>query len=280
MPDTDRLPGAGRILVAQIGYQLTLIARTARAFIFGLVMPAALLALEVGHRHVGNAVLTGTVAGLIVFGTLSIAYLSYAAGLVAAREDGVLRRWHAMPLPAWAYFAGRITATVLMADAAGIVLLLVAIAMSGLHITLLAAACLILANTVGALALATVGTAITPVIPTTQGANGMLALTYLPLLLFSGGFGNVSGLPHWVSQLMTYLPVRPVIDAATLALQHPGAIPGRDLAILGAWIAACLLLAIRTFRWEPHRPRHAHKTPTPAPAAEPAPAPAAEPANA
>jgi ABC-2 type transport system permease protein len=267
MPDTGttaaRLPGTARILAAQTGYQLTLIARTARAFVFGLVMPAALLALEVGRRHIGNTALTATVAGLIVFGTLSISYLSYAAGLVAAREDGVLRRWHAMPLPAWAYFAGRITATVLMADAAGLVLLGVAIAMSGLHITPLAAASLLLANTAGALALATVGTAITPLIPTTQGANGMLALTYLPLLLFSGGFGTVGG-PGWLQTLMTWLPVRPVIDAATTALRHPGTIPGRDLLTLAAWTAGCLLLSVRCFRWEPHRPSHAHKTPAPA----------------
>jgi ABC-2 type transport system permease protein len=268
MPDTTtaaaaRLPGAGRILAAQTGYQLTLIARTARAFVFGLVMPAALLALEVGRRHVGSTVLTATVAGLIVFGTLSVSYLSYAAGLVAAREDGVLRRWHAMPLPSWAYFAGRITATVAMADAAGLVLLGVAIAMSGLHITPLAAASLLLANTAGALALATVGTAITPLIPTTQGANGMLALTYLPLLLFSGGFGTIGG-PRWLQTLMTYLPVRPVIDAATTALRTPGTLPARDLLTLAAWTAGCLLLSVRCFNWEPHRPSHARKTTPPA----------------
>jgi ABC-2 type transport system permease protein len=253
---SETLPGIGRIVSAQIRYQLTLIARTPRAFVFGLLMPAALLALEVGHRHVANSVLTATVAGLIVFGTLSIAYLSYAAGLVAAREDGVLRRWHATPLPPWGYFAGRIIATVLMADAAGVVLLLVGVAMAGLHISVGAAASLLLANTAGAIALATVGTAITPLVPTTQGANSMLALTYLPLLIFSGGFGALSGLPHWLTQLMTYLPVRPVVDASTQALQHPGVIPGRDLLVLAAWTLGCLLISIRSFRWDPHRPSH------------------------
>jgi hypothetical protein len=93
----------------------------------------------------------------------------------------------------------------------------------------------------------------------------MLALTYLPLLLFSGGFGAVGG-PHWLTQVMTCLPVRPVIDAATLALRHPGALPGRDLATLAAWTAGCLLLSVRCFRWEPHRPSHARKTPAKAPA--------------
>ena len=51
---------------------------------------------------------------------MSVAYLSHASGLVVAREDGVLRRWRATPLPSWGYFAGRIVATVLLADAAAL----------------------------------------------------------------------------------------------------------------------------------------------------------------
>ena len=50
----------------------------------------------------------------------------------------------------------------------------------------------------------------------------MLAVTYLPLLFFSGGFGDISGLPHWLHPLMTYLPAQPMIDAVTRALE-PGA---------------------------------------------------------
>jgi ABC-2 type transport system permease protein len=267
----DVMPSIGRVLSGQVRYQLMLIARTPRAFMFGLLMPGLLLALEVGRRHVGDAALASTVAGLVVFGTLSVAYLSYAAGLVSAREEGVLRRWHATPLPPWAYFAGRIIATVVMADLAGVILLMVGVGMAGLHISAAAVGSLLLANTIGGIALAAAGTAITPLVPTTQGANGMLALTYLPLLIFSGGFGTISGLPHWLSELMTYLPVQPVVNASTQALLNPGGVmPVRDLIVLGAWTLGCLLLSVRFFRWDPHRPRHARKESARAKATAPA----------
>ena len=55
---TDTLPGTGRVLIAQVRYQLTMLIRTPAAFIFGLVMPAVLLVIEVGHGHVGAARLT------------------------------------------------------------------------------------------------------------------------------------------------------------------------------------------------------------------------------
>lgn len=250
-----------RVLAAQIRYQLTLLTRTPRVFIFGVVMPGVLLALEVGKRHASSDTLTAAVAGLTIFGTLSIAYLSYASALVVAREDGVLRRWHASPLPAWAYFTGRIVAAILSADLAALVVLLTGVSMAGLHLGTDATASMLVAVTLGALTLACAGTAITPLLPSGQGANGVLAVTYVPLLIFSGGFGGgVQGQPHWLTTLMTYLPVQPVIDAATHALSHPGPMPARDVVVLLVWAVACLTLAARFFRWDPVRPAHARRS--------------------
>jgi len=62
-----------------------------------------------------------------------------------------------------------------------------------------------------------------------------------------------------------------MIDAAANSVRHgPGVpfIPGRDAAVLAAWAAGGLLVAIVTFRWEPHRPR-GHAGPRPARAARP-----------
>ena len=89
-----------------------------------------------------------------------------------------------------------------------------------------------------------------------------LALTYIPLLIFSGGFGGLSGLPHWLNTLMSYLPAQPMINAVTQALktgtgQSGFALPGRDLVVLAAWAVGGLLLSVRYFRWDPSRPRHA-----------------------
>jgi ABC-2 type transport system permease protein len=202
------------------------------------------------------------VAGLVVLGAMSVAYLTHTSSLIVAREDGILRRWRATPLPSWGYFAGRIAAAVLIADAAALILVLVGVAMAGLHLTGAGIAGLLVASTIGSLALAAAGTAITRLIPSAQGANQLLALTYIPLIIFSGGFGGLSGLPHWLNTLMSYLPAQPMIDAVTRALEPAASgaglvLPGRDLVVLATWAAGGLLLSVRFFQWDPHRPRHA-----------------------
>jgi hypothetical protein len=84
-----------------------------------------------------------------------------------------------------------------------------------------------------------------------------LVKRYIPLIIFSGGFGGLSGLPHWLNTLMSYLPAEPMIDAVTRALQPSAGLSGRDLAVLAAWALSGLLLSVRFFQWDPHRPRHA-----------------------
>ena len=102
----------GTMITGQVRYQLILMLRTPRTLMAGLILPGALLALQLGRvQHVGQGaaadVLAARVAGLVVLGAMSVAYLSHASSLVVAREDGVLRRWRATPLPSWGYFAGR-----------------------------------------------------------------------------------------------------------------------------------------------------------------------------
>jgi ABC-2 type transport system permease protein len=261
------LPGPWPVLRSQIRYQVTLLLRTPRAFLLALIIPGALLVIELQVKrpgtHASTAAVISEIGGLAVFATLSIAYLTYAATLIVAREEGVLRRWHATPIPAGAYFAGRIIAYVALADASGLVLLLVGIAMAGLHMTPGGAIGLLVAVTLGALALAATGTAITPMLASAQTANPVLTLTYLPLLIFSGGFGALPGLPHWLTTTMTYLPVQPVIHAVMHSLQHTGGgfalMSARDLAVLAGWALGGLLLSVRFFRWDPSRPGHARR---------------------
>jgi hypothetical protein len=100
--------------------------------------------------------------------------------------------------------------------------------MAGLHLTGAGIAGLLVAATVGSLALAAAGTAVTALLPSAQGVNQLLALTYIPLIIFSGGFGRLSGLPHWLTTLMSYLPAQPMIDAVTRGT--PGRPEGRERA--------------------------------------------------
>lgn len=257
----QRIPGLAGILAAQVRYQLTMLMRSPRALIAGLVLPGMLLALERGNAQhtITMAAAAPRIAGLVAFSAAAIAFVMHANALVVAREDGVLRRWHASPLPAWAYFAGKIIATVLATVVSGLILILVAMALTGLHLTGQAVPGLLAAGALGALALAAAGTAITAIIPSAQAAQPVLMLIYLPLILLSGGFGAIADLPGAVTTAMTYLPAQPLIDAVTRVLEHSSGAPvsAHDLAVLAGWAAGCLLVSLWFFQWDPHRPAHA-----------------------
>jgi ABC-2 type transport system permease protein len=236
--------------------------RSPRALIAGLVLPAGFLALERGNaHHITMAAAAPKIAGLIAFSAVAISFFTHANALVIAREDGVLRRWRASPLPAWAYFAGRIIATTVVTVASALILVLVAIALTGLHLTSHAVIGLLVGGLLGALALAAAGTAITAIIPSAQAAQPLLMLAYIPLVILSGAFGAVTALPHWLTTTMTYLPAQPLIDAVSGVLQHSsGALmSGHDLAVLAGWAAGGLLISMRFFPWDPHRPGHARR---------------------
>lgn len=259
---TARAPGAGRLLVAQVRYQLLLLARNPRAMILSLAFPLLILVLNsTARQDTGPQLETALVAGLATFGLIATAYVSHAIGLVTSRQDGVLRRWRATPLPAWCFFAGKITATALMALASVVIAVAGGITLFHAHVTAGTAVSLLVTFTLGALAWAAIGTAVTALIPTAQSAGPVLMLTYIPVILFSGALGSQAGAPPWLTTVTSYLPARPIISAASQALQHGGGgiafISGRDLAVLAAWATLGVIASFRFFRWDPVRPRHA-----------------------
>lgn len=269
-PAAARVPGIPAMLAGQVGYQLRLLSRTPRALWLAIIAPAGVLALRLGgishhlggHRGPGSPVFA-LVAGLTAFGLLNTAFMTHAAGLVAARQDGVLRRWRLTPLPASGYFAGRITATVLLADAGGLVVVLIGVIMGGLQLSAGILAGVLAALTAGAVAWAALGTAVTTLVPSTEATFPVIGLVYLPVILLSGAFGPFPGEPGWLARLISYLPAQPLIDAVAAALRGTGAglgpLPGRDLAVLAAWAVAGLLVSVRFFRWNPQRPARARR---------------------
>jgi ABC-2 type transport system permease protein len=247
-----------RMLAAQVGYQLRMLARNPRGLMISLFAPGVILALRLSQG--GSR--TGSPAEKAAFGLIATCYLTHAIGLVAARESGVLRRWQASPLPRWGYFAGRITATVLLSLVSGAIILAVGAGLGGLHVPAGRVPALLAVFVAGGVAWAAIGTAVTTLISSAESANPVLIFTYLPVILLSGAFGVLSE-PKWLTTLMSYLPGQPVIGPATRALEFSGSglapVSGRDLAVLAGWAVIGLLASVRFFRWEPARPAHAQR---------------------
>jgi len=258
MPDGTRaadawrpLPNAATLLAAQVGYQFRLLLATPSALVIGVGLPVVLLVVG-NARHAGGDV--ANVAGYAVFGLTMTAWNTHGVRLVAARELGILRRWRAAPLPPWCYFAGRIIATSLFATLAALVTLLAGVLFDGISLSAGATLSVLPVLILGSLAWAAASTVMSSVVPGTGAASPVFLLTYFPVVLVSGVLGPLSGEPHWLTTLASYLPAEPVIDTVGRALRHVPVFSAHDLLVLAAWVIVGLAVASARFRWEPYRP--------------------------
>ncbi len=244
------LPRAWRLLWAQTIYQARITLRTPRAIVAGAAIPGILLVMSNEQHH---AVPANHLAGYAVLGLTIIAWTSHGASLVGARESGVLKRWRATPLPRWCYFVARIAATVVIAIAAGVIVVVLGVALYGTSVDADRGIRLAIALSVGSIAWAAPATAVTGLIPNVDAASPILTVTYLPIILASGIFGVLDNQPHWLMTVASYLPAQPIIDAATRALgdTEGSLLPAHDAIVLVGWAVAGLVASIVLFRWEP-----------------------------
>lgn len=194
-------------------------------------------------------------AGIIVLNIMAGAFLGDSARLVSVREQGILQRVQASPLPAGvlvlAYTLVRLLLVVVQAAliVAAAVLLLGASFSPG---ALLAAAPLAL---LGALAFTLMGQAIAAVAPTVGAAGAIGQVIYFPLMFVSNLFLPAELLPAWVADLARWTPAYMLVDLLRPAMvdvpaQQAGLLNLVGLALFGA---AGLAVAARHFRWEPWR---------------------------
>lgn len=250
------LPRSTRLLAAQLGYQVRVLARTPRALWGGVMLPVLLLVIrhKSGQTHAQEDF---AITGAAIFGLISTAYVTHATGLVAAREAGVLKRWRASPLPRWCFLVARSIATLLLASASGLLTILLAVVLYGLQLDARAWASIAIALLLGSAAWSAVGTAVTRLVPNAEAAWPILGLSYLPVIIISGAFGPI-GEPSWLASVVGYLPAQPIIHTTAVALKAPAGgvlVSLHDVAVLAAWTVVGLATSVRVFRWEPQPPR-------------------------
>jgi ABC-2 type transport system permease protein len=194
------------------------------------------------------------VPGIIAFGLVSAAFMNLTMAVVRGRESGLYKRRRATPVPASVIIAGRVVVGVLTAVVIAAVLLIIGWAAYGASVPIRTAPALILDVSVGAAVFCCLGFALASVINNVDAAQPAVQAIVLPLNFISGVFIPVASLPHWLVDAGSLFPVRP-LAAALLAAYDPhttgSGMRWGDLAILAAWGAAGLVVAIRRFSWLP-----------------------------
>jgi ABC-2 type transport system permease protein len=179
-----------------------------------------------------------TITALCVLGSC---YGQLAVGLAARRQNGILKRVRATPLPAWGYFTGLLAHCVLV-SLADIVLIVGVARLYGVPFPSQWPA-IALTLVLGAASFCALGVAVASVISNAEAAPAVTQLVLFPLLFLSGTYMPISS--QLLNRVTSWLPVRPCNEALTGPLsRHTGA-DWRHLAVLAAWGVIGATAAVR-----------------------------------
>lgn len=225
--------------------------RNPSAAFFGFVLPLALLLLlasTVATDADAREILVPGIAGLSVMATT---FNSMAYSLTFLREQGILKRIRGTPIPASSYFAGFLGSAVANAFVQVALVVVFGKLLYGvgwprdwLELALF--------TVVGVVAFGSLGIALSHAIPNFDAAPAYVNAIFLPAILISGVFYSSDSLPTALEAIAEALPLKHAIDGfsdAIVAGQGLGHELG-SLAVVAAWGAAGLVLAVRGFRWD------------------------------
>ena len=253
-----------RMTVHQFRYDLRALLRNRQAQFFTFALP--IMFLVIFASVFGGRGTTVKVAGgridtsvsyvpqIMTLGIIAAAFVNLIISVTAQRESGVLKRRRATPVPAAAVIAGRALTAVVVALTTSVLLITIGWFVFGAHFPARTAVALAVTVVVGALTFCSLGFAVASIIDDQDAAQPVTQALMLPLYFISGVFVAASNLPRWLLDIAGMFPVRHLASALLTAYNphiHGAGIAWFDLAVVAAWGAAGLAVALRRFSWTP-----------------------------
>src|ERR1700729_3348462 len=185
-----------------------------------------------------------TIAALSVLGSC---YSQLAIVLAMRRQDGILKRVRATPLPAWTYFLGLLAHCVMVSVVDVVLITGIGAAFGVPFPTRWPEIAVVLV--LGAACFCALGVAVASLIRNAEAAPAVVQLVLFPLLFISGTYLPIHS--QVIQRITGILPVRPFNEALMGPFaQHTG-FDWSALGVLLAWGVAGGLIAVRRLRWDP-----------------------------
>jgi ABC-type multidrug transport system permease subunit len=200
---------------------------------------------------IGSRYIDWLIPGLLGMNIMGTGMWSIGFSVVFARTRRVLKRLAATPMARRDYLLAQMLARLvfLAVEAGGLIgfaVLAFSVPVKGALGTL--AAVLL----IGASAFSGLGLLVASRARTIEAASGWMNFVMLPMWVVSGVFFSSAHFPAATQPFIHALPLTALNDAlrAVMLDGATAAAIARELAILGAWAAACFAVALRTFRWQ------------------------------
>ncbi|HEX3615447.1 MAG TPA: ABC transporter permease [Solirubrobacteraceae bacterium] len=265
-PRTDGRSAASRgalaLLLHEALYDLKISTRNPRARFMGFFFPIVLLVVFNGVFGNGHTIVDNVrvplkvfyIPGILAMSIVVNAYASLVILVSGLREQGVLKRRRATPVPAVVLIGGQALSTVVTTAVTAAILLVIAKLAYGVGLAgpaILAIACTAL---IGTFAFACIGYAVSGMIGSQDAAQPTVQMTMLPLWFISGVFIPVASLSRGLKDVADVFPVQHLANSLHLASVHStfaASISGTDILVLAVWAAAAAGFAAWRFSWLP-----------------------------
>ncbi len=263
-PGNARRTAAARgplaLVLHQANFDLRGFLRNRQGRFFTLVLPLLFLVIFVavfGNDKVGVLHLPAKVyyvPGISALAIVAASFVNLVISITVLREEGILKRRRATPVPAWTLIAGRTLTAVGVSLVSVVVLLLVGRFAYGVRIPTHTIPGLAITAVVGSISFCILAYAFSTVIENEDAAQPMVQAVMLPLYFISGVFIPAVNLPNWLSHVAQVFPVQHLSDGLHHAFA-PGTtgigIVWSDVGVLALWGAIGLVFALWRFSWLP-----------------------------
>jgi ABC-2 type transport system permease protein len=167
------------------------------------VMFYVLFGLLLGNKS--GPVTTFLIATYGTFGVMGAALFGFGVGMTIERGQGWLELKRASPMPPYAYFAAKVTTSMIFSAIISVVLLTMGIVFGGVHLHATQMLRMVLILVFGSIPFCALGLAI-GYFAKPNSAPAIVNLIYLPLSFCSGLWIPVQMLPKTMQQIATFLP--------------------------------------------------------------------------
>jgi len=191
-------------------------------------------------------------AGVLGYGVAATAFAGLAIVTVIRREQAILKRLRATPLPSSTYLASSLASTIFVFAVEAVLLIVLAKVLFDVPFPTKIVS-LVLALLLGSITFAGLGLALTTVIRSAEGSSAVVNAIYLPMAFIAGSFWSVHAYPHFLEVIADVLPLTYFIRLMRDILLHDQQIwdNWQAVAVLAAWGAFGIVVTLRRFRWEP-----------------------------
>lgn len=246
-----------RLLLRQVRYTDRAFWRNPESAFFTFAFPLVFMVIidlvftSAAPPGASDEIISFYTPAIIAFAIINACFTTLAMTVAIARDEGLLKRVHGTPLPTSVYLGARVVHAIFMGLLLAAIVALFGAFVFGVTMPAGSLPTLILVLALGTAAFAALGLAVAGLVPSASAAPAVVNAIVLPLLFISNVFIRVEDGP--LADISGIFPVRHFTDALQ-SVYHPeigGALDPVDLLWVVGWGLVGLVVARRTFTWEP-----------------------------